>query len=253
MTNLSHIPSVRKRMGPSWHPSLSMGYESGFRTQRPEPAFAIPSRMLAESWDNAQLEIRKMALLGYARVSTEDQKLDLQIDALKRAGCESRFIYQEKASGAKAQRPELGRMMDALRQGDVVVVYKLDRLSRSTTHLYQMVAHFEEQDIGFKSITESIDTTTAMGKCIFGIFAAMAQLERDLISERTKAGLRAARARGRKGGRRPKLDENKAKQAAKLLDDNPSLTHEDAARLMGVARATLYRAWERHGINIEKF
>ncbi|MGA0094801.1 MAG: recombinase family protein [Chthoniobacterales bacterium] len=192
-----------------------------------------------------------MALIGYARVSTDDQKLDLQVDALLKAGCDPDFIFKEHASGAKTQRPQLGLMMKTLRKGDVVVVYKLDRLGRSTTHLYQMMDHFAKHDIEFKSLTESIDTTTPMGKMVFAIFAAMAQLERDLISERTIAGLKAARARGRKGGRKPKLDLNKAKQAVQLLEDNPALTHEQVARMLGVSRATLYRAWERHNIIVD--
>ena len=194
-----------------------------------------------------------MALIGYARVSTDDQKLDMQVDALLKAGCDPDFIFKEHASGAKTQRPQLGLMIKTLRKGDVLVVYKLDRLARSVKHLFQMMEYFDKHGIEFKSLTEAIDTTTAMGKMVFHIFAAIAELERNMISERTKAGLAAARARGRKGGRRPKLDENKAKQAVQLLDDNPALTHEQVAKMLGVGRATLYRAWERYGINTEKF
>jgi len=192
-----------------------------------------------------------MALIGYARVSTNDQRLDMQVDALLRAGCDQDFIYKERASGAKTQRPQLGLLMKTLRKGDTVVVYKLDRLGRSTRHLFDLMDHFDKYEIGFRSITESLDTTSPMGKMVFHIFAAIAQLERDMISERTKAGLRAARARGRKGGRKPKLDENKAKQAVKLLEDNPALTHEQVAKMMDVSRATLYRTWERYKIFVE--
>ncbi len=192
-----------------------------------------------------------MALIGYARVSTEDQKLDMQVDALLKAGCDPEFIYKEHASGANAQRPQLGLLFKTLRKGDTLVVYKLDRLGRSTKHLYQMMDHLEKHEIGFMSLTESVDTTTPMGKMVFAIFAAMAQLERDLISERTKAGLAAARARGRKGGRKPKLTKEKALEAAKLLEDNPRLIHEQVARMFGVARATLYRSWTRYGISVD--
>lgn len=192
-----------------------------------------------------------MAFIGYARVSTDDQKLDLQTDALLKAGVDPNFLFKEHASGTKAQRPQLGIMLKTLRQGDTLVVYKLDRLGRSTKHLYQMVDYFEKNGIDFKSLTEGVDTTTPMGKMIFAIFAGMAEFERNLISERTKAGLKAARARGRRGGRKPKLSKEQATEAAKMLEDNPRMVHEQAAKMFDVSRATLYRTWERYDINVD--
>lgn len=192
-----------------------------------------------------------MALIGYARVSTDDQKLDLQIDALLKAGVDPDYMFKEHVSGAGVNRPELGLMFKTLRRGDTLVVYKLDRLGRSTKHLYQMMEYLEKHDISFRSLTEGVDTTTPMGKMIFGIFASMAEFERNLISERTKAGLAAARARGRKGGRRPKLSKEQAAKAAKMLEDNPRMIHEEVAKMNGVSRATLYRSWERYGITVE--
>jgi len=187
-------------------------------------------------------------LIGYARVSTEDQRMDLQIDALKKAGVEDDWIYQEHASGVKVARSELGACLRTLRKGDTLVVYKLDRLGRSLKELIAVVQDLEHRSVGFMSLSEAIDTTTPHGKLFFHMFGAFAQFERDLISERTKAGLAAARARGRTGGRKPKLDDKKAKMAVKLLVDDPALTHEDVARMLGASRATLYRAWQRHGI-----
>ncbi len=191
-----------------------------------------------------------MAFIGYARVSTEEQKLDLQVDALLRVGCEDDFIFRENVSGVKTTRPQLDLMMKTLRKGDTLVVYKLDRLGRSTRHLFDIMDHLDKHEIGFMSLTESLDTTTPMGKMVFHIFAAIAQLERDMISERTKAGLLAAKARGRSGGRKPKLNETKANNAAKVLHDNPALTHEQVAKMFDVSRATLYRTWDRYGIDV---
>ena len=141
--------------------------------------------------------------IGYARVSTADQVHALQLDALRQAGCER--IIEETASGGDADRPHLRSLLELLRAGDVLVVWKLDRLSRSLKHLVEIVEQLRRRDIGFKCLTHDIDTTTASGKLVFGIFAALAEFERELISERTRAGLKAARARGRMGGRRPKL------------------------------------------------
>lgn len=142
-------------------------------------------------------------LIGYARVSTLEQNEDLQTDALRKAGCER--IYTDHASGAKASRPELDRMLDMLREGDVVAVWKLDRLGRSVQNLTDLMALLQGRGIGFRSLTEQMDTTTPGGVMVFNIFAALAQFERDLIRERTRAGLKAARARGRNGGRPRKL------------------------------------------------
>jgi DNA invertase Pin-like site-specific DNA recombinase len=138
-------------------------------------------------------------LIGYARVSTEDQNLDLQRDALKQAGCEQ--IYTDRVSGTKAERKGLTEALSHLRSGDTLVVWRLDRLGRSLRHLIDTVTDLQEREIGFKSLQESIDTTTSGGKLVFHIFGALAEFEREIIRERTKAGLTAARARGKSGGR----------------------------------------------------
>lgn len=165
-------------------------------------------------------------LVGYARVSTLDQNPALQIDALKGAGCEKLFV--EKASGASRDRPELKGALDYVREGDTLVVWKLDRLARSLKQLIETVAMLEARGIGLRSLTESIDTTTAGGRLIFHIFGALAEFERTVIRERTKAGLTAARARGRVGGRPPKLSVDDLKAAKALLGDLRRL-HEDNA------------------------
>lgn len=182
--------------------------------------------------------------IGYARVSTAGQTADLQRDALERAGCDRLFV--DVASGAKAHRPELDHMMDVLREGDVVVVWRLDRLGRSVQNLVELMNRFQEMGVGFVSLTEALDTTTPGGVLVFNIFAALAQFERDLIRERTSAGLEAARARGRVGGRPAKLD---AKQVAEIrrLYDSRTVTVNQIASMMGVGRATVYRALEREG------
>lgn len=176
--------------------------------------------------------------IGYARVSTEDQSLDLQIDALKAAGCER--IYEEKASGAKDDRTELQRAMDALRPGDTFVVYKLDRLARSTLKLISTLQEIQERGIVFESLSDKIDTSTAAGKALFGMLAVFAEFERNVIVERTKAGLAASRARGRNGGR-PKTDRKKVAQAIKLYDTKAH-TVAEIEEMTGVTKATLYRA-----------
>lgn len=177
-------------------------------------------------------------LVGYARVSTLDQNPALQIDALKAAGCEKLFV--EKASGASRDRPELKAAIDYVREGDTLVVWKLDRLARSLKQLIETVAMLEARGIGLRSLTESIDTTTAGGRLIFHIFGALAEFERTVIRERTKAGLSAARARGRVGGRPAKLSVDDLKAAKALLAD-PTITVADVAKRLGVSPATLYR------------
>src|SRR5437870_5635697 len=142
-------------------------------------------------------------LLGYARVSTSDQNPDLQLDALKGAGCFRVFV--DRASGALDERPELTKALDQLRPGDTLVVWKLDRLGRSLRHLIDTVAELQRRDVGFRSLQESIDTTTPGGKLVFHIFGALAEFERDIVRQRTLAGLAAARARGRAGGRPPSM------------------------------------------------
>jgi DNA invertase Pin-like site-specific DNA recombinase len=177
-------------------------------------------------------------LIGYARVSTADQTLALQRDALTTAGCER--LFTDTASGAKAERVGLAEAIGYAREGDVLVVWRLDRLGRSLKHLIETITALAERKVGFKSITENIDTTTSGGKLIFHIFGALAEFERDIIRERTQAGLSAARARGRKGGRPKALTPKKAQMAVSLYNDkNNSIA--DICRTLNVSRATLYR------------
>lgn len=177
-------------------------------------------------------------LVGYARVSTQDQNPALQLDALTAAGCEK--VFTEKASGAQRDRPELAAALSYMRAGDSLVVWKLDRLARSLPQLIETVATLEDQGIGFRSLTEAIDTTTAGGKLIFHIFGALAEFERSVIRERTRAGLKAARDRGRKGGRPPALSAADLAAAKALLRD-PAITVDEVANRLKVSPATLYR------------
>ena len=176
--------------------------------------------------------------IGYARVSTDDQNLDMQRDALKQTGCT--LIYEEAASGKKAERPELEQCRKALRAGDTLVVWRLDRLGRSLPDLVQIVADLEQRGIHFESLTEKIETGSAAGKLQFHVFAALAEFERGLIRERTQAGLVAARARGRAGGRKPKLDDQQVREIKALLRD-PDIQVADVARRYGVSRTTIYK------------
>jgi DNA invertase Pin-like site-specific DNA recombinase len=177
--------------------------------------------------------------VGYARVSTEDQHLELQRDALCAAGCS--VIYEEAASGkSAAARPELEHCRKALRSGDTLVVWRLDRLGRSLPDLVQIVSQLESSGISFESLTEKIETTSATGKLVFHVFAALAEFERSLIRERTCAGLASARARGRSGGRKPKLGEKQVREIKALLRD-PDIRVADVARRYGVSRTTLYK------------
>lgn len=179
-------------------------------------------------------------LVGYGRVSTLDQSTDLQIDALKKAGCKR--IFHETASGTRTDRPELAKVLEYAREGDTVVVWRLDRLGRSLPHLIQTVADLETRGIGFRSVTENIDTTTATGRLVLGIFAALSAFERDLTVERTHAGLAAARARGAKPGRKPVLTEAQIKTVKSLHASGEHTVAEIAATVGGVSRATIYRA-----------
>ena len=176
--------------------------------------------------------------IGYARVSTIEQNLNLQRDALKAAGCTK--IIEDTASGGKAKRDGLERVRELLRPGDVLVVWRLDRLGRSLKHLIELMAELEGQGIGFQSTTEAIDTTTPGGRLVFHIFAALAEFERNLIRERTHAGLAAARARGRQGGRRPKLGEKQRTLAVDLYRQKKQSIGE-ICELVGISRPTLYK------------
>ena len=176
-------------------------------------------------------------LIGYARISTHEQNLDLQKDALEKAECERIFV--EQMSGSSSNRPELNKTIDMLREGDTLVVWRLDRLGRSLKHLIELITELEERKVGFKSLTESIDTNTSGGKLIFHIFGALAEFERNLIRERTNAGLSAARARGRKGGRQPALDDKQREVAIKLYNEK-NHTIKEICRIMGITKPTLY-------------
>ncbi len=178
-------------------------------------------------------------LIGYARVSTLDQNLDLQRDALHKAGCEK--IYTDTISGAKAQRPGLDECLSFARRGDTLVVWKLDRLGRNLKNLIEVAGHLDAEGIGLVSLQERIDTNTPGGKLVFHVFGALAEFERELIRERTNAGLQAARARGRRGGRKPALDAKK-REIARALHTNPNLSVAEICRTLGVSRATFYRA-----------
>jgi DNA invertase Pin-like site-specific DNA recombinase len=185
-------------------------------------------------------------LIGYARVSTQEQTLHLQQDALQKAGCMK--IFTDTASGAKAERKGLGQALTYVRKGDTFVVWRLDRLGRSLSHLIATMTDLEERGIGFKSLTENIETTTSGGKLIFHIFGALAEFERNLIKERTQAGLIAARERGRIGGR-PKALTPRQRRIAQSLYDDPKNSIQEICRTLKISKVTLYRyieTEERH-------
>lgn len=187
---------------------------------------------------------------GYARVSTKDQSLNLQIDALKKAGCKE--IIQEQISGANTRRPKLNKMIEQLRKGDVVIVWKLDRLGRSLRELVLLIDRFQELGVEFQSIEDNIDTTTPGGKLSFHIFAAMAEFERNLISQRTKAGMEAARSRGRKGGR-PKGLSKKAQDKARLAESlykEKQRSISEICHHLDISKPTLYRYLRNRGVKI---
>ena len=177
-------------------------------------------------------------LIGYARVSTGDQKLDLQMDALKQSGCER--VFTDQISGAKSDRPGLAEATSFARPKDTIVVWRLDRFGRSLKDLVGRIEELSAKGVGFRSLTESIDTTSSTGRLILHVFGALAEFERDLIRERTNAGLQAARARGRKGGRRPSMDAAKVRLASRLMKD-PETTVGEVCKAVGVSSATLYR------------
>jgi DNA invertase Pin-like site-specific DNA recombinase len=176
-------------------------------------------------------------LIGYARVSTQDQNLDLQLTALRAAGCEK--IFEDKLSGHRAERPGLERALEHVRSGDSLVVWKLDRLGRSVRHLVDQVGQLREQGVEFRSLTDSIDTGTPSGRFFFHVMASLAEMERELLVERTRAGLEAARQLGRKGGRKRQMTESKIKSARKLLAEG--VPPREVAENLGVSIPTLYR------------
>lgn len=177
--------------------------------------------------------------IGYARVSTQDQTLNLQQDALEKIGCEK--IFTDVASGSKSDRKGLEEALTYVREGDTLVVWRLDRLGRSLQHLIETITRLDNRQIGFKSITENIDTTTSGGKLVFHIFGALAQFEREIIRERTNAGLQAARARGRFGGRPKSMGNPKKVTMAQALYNDKNNTIEDICKTLQISKATLYR------------
>lgn len=187
-------------------------------------------------------------IIGYARVSTQDQNPQLQLDALVKAGCEQ--VFHEKATGKFRDRPELTSCLRSMRKGDTLAVWKLDRLARSLKDLVEIIHDLDSRGIGFRSLTESIDTTSAGGRLIFHVFGALAEFEHSLIRERTVAGLVAARARGRKGGRRPTMSKADVRKAAAMLVD-PKITKTEIAKHFGVSRVTLNSALMREGFVYE--
>lgn len=177
-------------------------------------------------------------LIGYARISCHDQNLTLQRDALTTAGCEK--IFTDVASGGEVSRSGLTDALTHLRPGDTLVVWRLDRLGRSLKHLIETVTSLRSRQIGFRSLTEGIETETSGGRLVFHLFSCLAEFEREVIRERTQAGLAAARSRGRRGGRPALMDEKKTALARRMHDD-PANTAADICRVLGVSRATLYR------------
>lgn len=176
-------------------------------------------------------------LIGYARVSTQDQNLDLQIEALTKAGCKK--VFEDKIGGSRAERPGLAKTLELLREGDTLVVWKLDRLGRNVKNLVNLVGELHQRDVQFKSLTDAIDTGTSSGRFFFHVMASLAQMERELTVERTRAGLAVARQLGRTGGRKRQMTDSKIKSAKKLLANG--ISPRDVARNLGVSIPTLYR------------
>jgi DNA invertase Pin-like site-specific DNA recombinase len=181
-------------------------------------------------------------LIGYARVSTGEQDVQLQLDALKNAGCDAAHLFVDQASGARSDRPGLDACMAVLQPGDTLVVWRLDRLGRSMPHLVALVEELLRKNIGFRSLCDgAVDTTTASGELMFHIFSALAQFERRLIQERTRAGLSAARARGRKGGRKPIAPHDPRVKTAKRMHQNRDLSIKQICETLNISRPTFYR------------
>ncbi len=214
------------------------------QTNDERPPLECPE-ILDDRWEVGQYDLRTrkrtdcpLAHLGYARVSTLDQDPTLQLDALTAAGCAK--VFEDRASGARADRPGLQKALDYVRDGDVLIVWKLDRLGRSLPHLIETVSALEKRGVGFRSLTEAIDTTTPGGRLVFHVFGALGQFERDLIRERTRAGLKAAEARGHKGGRKPVVTTDKLKRARDLIAKG--LTVRETAVKMKLGKTALYEA-----------
>jgi len=186
--------------------------------------------------------------IGYARVSTKEQSFDLQIDALQKAECKE--VYKEVASGTKAERPVLDNLLKNLRSGDILIIWKLDRLGRSLKHLVELVGELMSRGVGLQSISDPIDTTTPHGRLTFNIFASLAFFERDIIRERTKAGLKAARARGRIGGRPRGLSKKASSTAAETLYREGKLSTRQIATMLGISKSTLYSYLRHRGVEI---
>ncbi|OIK14569.1 resolvase [Bacillus sp. MUM 116] len=180
-------------------------------------------------------------IYGYARISTQDQKLGLQTDALTQYGCD--LIFEEVLSGMRVERPELDKLMDLVKPGDTVVVWKLDRIGRSVKHLVEIMAYFKENDIHFVSLQDNIDTSTAMGRFVFTIFAGLAEFEREMIVERTKAGLQAAKERGRLGGR-PRKSKKRMETALKMYESR-EFTVNEICQQLNIGKSTFYRYLNR--------
>ncbi len=185
-------------------------------------------------------------LIGYARVSTDDQHLDLQRDALEKAGCEK--IYTDRQSGASTERLGLARVLEMARRDDTLVVWRLDRLGRSLKHLIHLVEKLDQQGIGLRSLQENIDTTTSGGRLVFHLFGALAEFERNVIRERTQAGVSAARARGRQGGRPKRLSPNKRELLLRLHQERQHSIAE-ICQIMGISKSTLYNYLAEHGMD----
>lgn len=192
-------------------------------------------------------------IIGYARVSTKDQNLDLQLDALQKEGCDR--VYKEVMSGAKSERQVLQEMLSQVRAGDVIVIWKLDRLGRSLKNLVEIVGNLITQEVGLRSLHDKIDTTTAQGRLTFNIFASLAEFERDLISERTKAGLESARARGRNGGKPKGLSQQAIATAcaAETLYKEGTLGVNQIAKQLGIAKNTLYKYLRYRNVKISSY
>lgn len=181
-------------------------------------------------------------LIGYARVSTQEQEVQLQTDALEKAGCLKKDIFIDYSSGAKANRPGLAQCLNHLKPGDVLLVWRLDRLGRSMPHLISLIEDLGKKGIGLRSLCDgAIDTTTASGELIFNIFSSLAQFERRLIQERTRAGLEAARTRGRKGGRRKITQDDPRVLTAKRMHKNHGMSIDKICKLLKISRASFYR------------